>query len=166
MNKGDNDTLDCAFSESESVAKTHRHALLVLHSVARKRSHQRADGANVALVDQFLRPRGTRGAQQLSALQPVLQVGLDRAVAAAQAARIGKLARIFSNGTQRVTESPRSPGEKGWSSSSGSFGTVERWASDTPFFFIEITGMEMQDAHRSCCRNPGASTRMRSRCVR
>jgi hypothetical protein len=62
----------------------------------------------MAPMPQFLLPLGTRGAQQLSALQPVLQVGLDRAVPAAQAARIGKLARlhgvaavgalVFSNG--------------------------------------------------------------------
>jgi hypothetical protein len=35
MNKGDNDTLESAISERQNVVKTHRHALLVLHSVAR-----------------------------------------------------------------------------------------------------------------------------------
>jgi hypothetical protein len=37
MNKGDNDAFAVGFSESKSVAKTHRRALLVLHSVALNR---------------------------------------------------------------------------------------------------------------------------------
>jgi hypothetical protein len=67
----------------------------------------------------------------------------------------GAGALVFSNGTQRMMHAPRAPGETGWSTSSGSFGTVERWASDKPFFFIEVTGLEPVDLVQFQLRSDG-----------
>ena len=80
MNKGDNDTLESAFSKSKSVVKTHRDALLVLHSVARRWSETRVTGG-VRPGSRQARQRCGRGAEPAWQHRPAFQTWVLRVAA-------------------------------------------------------------------------------------
>jgi hypothetical protein len=60
-------------------------------------AHQCADGANAAVLRDRFSPRGAGSAEIGSALEPIIQVGLEASEAPTDTARIGEVARFLAS---------------------------------------------------------------------